>query len=114
MTKERKNKKEEKMIRLEPRLGPSGIVTKTIESPYSSSDEDIADHEDKCCQCGKYQPAELINSNSVYFTIGVNACIRTAHTRHILDSVVVFTDLGQRIPFIAHAMVVLVHPPIEE
>ena len=68
-----KDKQKAKMQKVsEPVPGPSGIITKkhnvpTMEPSYSSSDEEIADDE-KCCQCGKYQPAELINSNYVYFT----------------------------------------------
>ena len=70
ISKDKQKAKKQKVS--EPVPGPSGIITKkhnvpTIEPSYSSSDEEIADDE-KCCQCGKYQPAELINSNSVYFT----------------------------------------------
>ena len=58
ITKDKQKAKKQKATNVsEPVPEPSGIVTKkpyvpTIESPYSPSDEDIAD-EDKCCQCGK-------------------------------------------------------------
>ena len=61
ISKDKQKAKKQKVS--EPVPGPSGIIKKkhivpTIESSYSSSDEEIAD-DDKCCQCGKYQPAEL-------------------------------------------------------
>ena len=65
------NPKSSKVV--SPKPGTSGVQKQNIRKhPVSlfsdtSSDEEIAD-EDKCCQCGKFQPTELAKSNTVYFT----------------------------------------------